>query len=576
MRRGSLLIACCMCSGFVEGLSAQSAVNVTQYHNHINRDGLYIDPAFTYTSVFPHLTRDTSFVGAVSGNVAAQPLYVEGGPSGRAMIIVVTESDNVYALDAADGTVIWQDNVGNPITSAQYPNNPCATQDLFYTNVGITGTPVVDLPSRALLFDAMTTSDSGVTAKQLIFSLNVDTGATNAGWPVDVNATAAYGGKVFTSATQHQQGALAVLNGVVYVPYGSFLDCGTYYGWLVGVSLTNPASVVSWATAAEGGGAWAVNGVSSDGTNLFIATGNTSGASTWGGGEAVIRFQPGPIFSGLTNDYWAPTNWLTLDQQDLDVGSSGALIVSVPGASPSNIVVALGKGSAYLLNRDNLGGISASLSSPFGSSAVGAPVSYQTTQGTHIVERYYYLNTVPPQSFLAAFRIAATSPPQFLLGNTWTAGTSVGSPFVTSSDGTNNAIVWFVQYGGSSIGGFNGDTGAQVSGASGITGFEHLNTAIAARGRIYAAADNKVYAFTVPIPPINLTNLAVLPDGAIQFAFTNTPGLSFTAFATTNVSQPFTNWSRLGAVTEVSPGQFQFTDPAVANNQQRFYRIRSP
>ena len=41
---------------------------------------------------------------------------------------------------------------------------------------------------------------------------------------------------------------------------------------------------------------------------------NTGG--NWSGGEAVIRFQPGPIFSGNPSDYWAPTNWLSLDQSD--------------------------------------------------------------------------------------------------------------------------------------------------------------------------------------------------------------------------------------------------------------------
>ena len=29
------------------GLPVQGAVNVTQHHNHLSRDGLYIDPAFT-------------------------------------------------------------------------------------------------------------------------------------------------------------------------------------------------------------------------------------------------------------------------------------------------------------------------------------------------------------------------------------------------------------------------------------------------------------------------------------------------------------------------------------------------
>jgi len=46
--------------------------------------------------------------------------------------------------------------------------------------------------------------------------------------------------------------------------------------------------------------------------------------------------------------------------------------------------------------------------------------------------------------------------------------------------------------------------------------------------------------------------------------------------ATTNVSLPSSNWTALGGVTEISPGQFQFTDPHAANFGQRFYRLRSP
>ena len=56
----------------------------------------------------------------------------------------------------------------------------------------------------------------------------------------------------------------------------------------------------------------------------------------WSGGEAVIRFQPGPIFSGNPSDYWAPLNWLDLDNRDLDLGGSGPLLVDVPGATPSS------------------------------------------------------------------------------------------------------------------------------------------------------------------------------------------------------------------------------------------------
>jgi hypothetical protein len=74
-------------------LPVNAQVNVTQYHNHASRDGLYVDGAFTQ-SVAANLTRDLNFGGTIDGNVYAQALYIEGGPNGP-MIIAVTESNKV-------------------------------------------------------------------------------------------------------------------------------------------------------------------------------------------------------------------------------------------------------------------------------------------------------------------------------------------------------------------------------------------------------------------------------------------------------------------------------------------------
>ena len=144
-------------------LPTTAQVNVTQEHNNLSRDGLYIDPAFTPASA-ANLRRDLNFNGTISGNVYAQPLYIEGGPHG-AMVIAVTELNNVYALNATTGTVIWQRNLGPAVTSGL----PCGN----ISPLGITGTPVVDLASRSLFVDAMI---DGATKKHLVYSLNVDTG----------------------------------------------------------------------------------------------------------------------------------------------------------------------------------------------------------------------------------------------------------------------------------------------------------------------------------------------------------------------------------------------------------------
>ena len=104
----SLLISVCCTAA----LAANAQVNVTQKNNNPSRDGLYIDSAFTPGNA-ANLVRDLGFNGTIVGNVHAQPLYIEGGPNGP-MIIAVTASNNVYALNATTGAVIWQRNVGTP------------------------------------------------------------------------------------------------------------------------------------------------------------------------------------------------------------------------------------------------------------------------------------------------------------------------------------------------------------------------------------------------------------------------------------------------------------------------------
>jgi PQQ enzyme-like repeat protein len=476
----------------LSGAEAHAQVNVTQEHNNPSRDGVYIDAGFTLSAA-ANLTRDLNFSGTISGNVYAQPLYIEGGPNGP-MIIAVTESNNVYALNATTGTVIWQQNVGAPVPLSRLG---CGNID----PVGITSTPVVDLASRALFIDAFTTPDNGTTKKHLIFSLNVDTGAINPGWPVDVNTAAHYNSMTFDSSVQEDRGALALVGGRVYVAYSAYVgDCGNYHGWVVGVDINNPSNVLAWATTAIGGGIWGHGGVASDGTNMFVVTGNTfNTGGNWMGGEAIIRLQAGPVWTGQPTDYWAPTNWLSLDNSDTDVGGVSATVIDVPGATPSQLVLALGKDrNAYLVNRNNLGGITAAVAqaSVSGTTLRGtSAVTYHTSQGT-------YFAFHDDGNAVTAYKITAANPPGIV--NAWSMGQSGrGSPWVTTTDGTNNTIVWMAGVAGDQrLHAYNADTGAVVYAGGGanelMTGTRQWNTGIVARGRIYFAADNKVYAFTLP------------------------------------------------------------------------------
>jgi hypothetical protein len=475
--------------GFVARAGTQ--VNVTQKNNNPSRDGLYIDPAFTPGNA-ANLVRDLNFSGTIVGPVHAQPLYIEGGPNGP-MVIAVTASNNIYALNASDGSIIWQRNVGTPVTSGL----PCGA----FNPAGTTGTPVVDIASRSLFFDAVI---AGSPIKHFIFSLNVDTGATNAGWPVDLDATATYNGIPFVSLDQENRGALALVNGIVYNSYSGYNgDCGNYHGWVVGVDINNPTNVHGWATTASGGGIWGHSGVASDGTNMFVITGNTftnpgHQGDPWSGGEAIVRLQAGPTFTGNPTDFWAPANWESLDDSDTDLGGCSAILIDVPGANPSQLVLALGKdGNAYLVNRNNLGGVAGPVTSlgVDGTLLGQSSTTYTTAQGTYFVFR-------AGSSQIKAYKITPTNPPAIV--SAWNASQSgQGSPWVTMTDGTNNAIVWVVgAQGDNRLHGYNGDTGAVVYAGGGdnelMTGTRKWNSGIVARGSIYVANDNKVFKFKLP------------------------------------------------------------------------------
>src|SRR5262249_62310370 len=107
---------------------------------------------------------------------------------------------------------------------------------------------------------------------------------------------------------------------------------------------------------------------------------------------------------------------------------------------------------------------------------------------------------------ISAFLINPGNPPG-ITPNVWTASQSgCSSPFVTSTDGTNNMVVWSVGASTTSdhkLHGYDGDTGAVIFACGGtnetMAGTHSYNNAgIVARGRTYVATDNKVYAFTMP------------------------------------------------------------------------------
>jgi hypothetical protein len=64
-------------------------------------------------------------------------------------------------------------------------------------------------------------------------------------------------------------------------------------------------------------------------------------------------------------------------------------------------------------------------------------------------------------------------------------------------------------------------------------------------------------------------------NNSVQLRFVNSPGVTFTVLATTNLATKASTWTVLGTAMEVPPGQFKFTD-TTATNGWRFYSVTSP
>jgi hypothetical protein len=477
---------------------------VLQHHLNGTRDGKYVDPILTQAAAGT-IRRDLTFNAPLTGPIYAQPLYVTNGPGGRAAFIVVTEENAVVALDERDGSQIWIKSLGTPIPPGQLP---CGNID----PLGITGTPVIDAVARTIYVDAMTTPDDGTTKQHLIFALSLDDGSTRAGWPLNVSGLS-FSGASFDSAFQNQRGALLLSSGILYVPYGSHMDCGEYYGWVVAVPVNNPGGPTAWVTPAMGGAVWAPGGLSTDGSSIFAATGNTYGATTWSGGEAIVRLGAGATFSGSTTDYFAPSNWADLDGNDQDIGGSGPLLIDVPGATPSQLVVALGKnGVAYLLDRNDLGGIGTGdgttgegVQSLLVSSdeIINAATAYTVASGTYVVFNSFGSGIGcpgDPGSFVA-LRVGAAAPPTLTVAWCVDGGGGAGSPMVTTTDGTSQPVVWIVGAEGDNLlHAFDGETGNVLFSGGGpaeqMTFVRRYQTPIAVNGRIFVAGEDGLYAFT--------------------------------------------------------------------------------
>ena len=498
-----------------DGSTTPEGPSVTQFHKNDKRDGLYVDAAFTKAAA-AKIHRDKTFTAAIAGPVYAQPLYVENGPGGSDTIYVATEQNVVYAINAASGAITWQKTYAAPVPLAKigFPDGDGGTTICHYIDpTGITGTPVIDLASRTMYFDAFTSPDGGVTQRQKIFAVSIDDGSVRAGWPIDLDTQVSYMGTPFVSSHQNQRPALAIFQGAIYVAYGGFAqDCPTpYFGWLVSVPLAAPGQVKAWRAPAAGAPMWGPGGPASDGNFLYEATGNQDQPNKWTQGEAVLRFTSGaagPTFSATTADYFTPSNWSSLDAQDLDLGGTAPVLFDVPQAPNPKLLLQLGKsGVAHLLDRTNLGGTGTG-NGVTGEGLVSALISpmeirtaaaaYQTPAGAFVAIKATG-STCPAGSTILAIKVGVSP---YSLSTAWCGneGNGEGSPIVTTTDGHADAVVWAIgAEGDTKLHGFDGETGAVIydGGPDTFSPTARYQTPIVAKGRIFWAANQEVVAFTV-------------------------------------------------------------------------------
>jgi hypothetical protein len=197
---GAMLLLC----------AAGHAQSILTYHNDGARSGLYVMPRLTWQRAGA-MRLDPGFDGRIEGHIYAQPLFWQDRQTGRKLVIVATEDDVVYGLDAHDGKVAWMKSLGRAVPRSVLPCGNIAP-------LGITGTPVIDGIKDALYFDAMVEAEDGSGAQHLVFGLSVSDGSVLPGFPVNVAEALRARGMTFVPRLQNQRGALLIAENKLFIP----------------------------------------------------------------------------------------------------------------------------------------------------------------------------------------------------------------------------------------------------------------------------------------------------------------------------------------------------------------------
>jgi len=396
----------------------------------------------------------------VDGDVYAQPLYVPQleipGKGTHNVVFIATEKDSVYAFDAdaASTEPLWQVS----FLDAQKNISPVSARDVFcpfiQPDIGITSTPVIDVPSKTLYALARTKEapKEKWVFRQKLHALDLATGTEKFGGPVTIRASFQGDKSLFSKGVtefdpqrENQRAALLLVNNNVFVTWASSCDVGPYYGWVMsydartlkqtGVLNVSPGAKESGIWQADAGPAADSNG------NVYLITGNGKFTAASGGrdyGDSVLKIALTP--NGLAvRDYFTPADQEHLNDTDGDFGSGSPILLPDQPAPHSHLLLAAGKSAKlYELDRDNLGHFHPGDDSnavqvvPAGAQSFGAPAYWNG----HVF--YFLMNDYLRDYALQNGRLSAQP-----VAKSTTNISDPGTPAI-SANGAKNGIVWIL------------------------------------------------------------------------------------------------------------------------------------
>jgi hypothetical protein len=341
------------------GQDLASDVQVLTSRNDTNRTSANTKETVLTTGNVNGASFGRVFSRSVDGQVYAQPLYV-GGLNGKNVVFVATEHNSVFAFDAddtsPDAAPLWTRNFG-PSVPAQ--DTGCG---LLSPEIGITSTPVIDLPSRTMWFTTKTKESGSYMHK--LHAVDIATGAERPNSPAQITAQApgdgdgSVGGVIKMDPLRHMNrpGLLKVGN-KIYIAFASNCDIGPYHGWVLSydaTSLQQKAVHVDTPNGEEGGIWHAGVGLNADESgDVYYVSGNGTFDGQKNFGNSMVRLSDRGS-SLAVKSFFTPFDSEQANEADRDLGSTGGMLL--PG---THFMVAGDKrGLLFLVNKDDMGAIS--------------------------------------------------------------------------------------------------------------------------------------------------------------------------------------------------------------------------